>query len=109
MVLACEEQFIPAPRIEVFHENTKVTLFSKVDFCNISIEDKLWSCYLHACLLYIQGEALTNRSLRERFGVPETSSSSISRLIKEAINQNLIKLLDPNTAPKHMRYIPIWA
>ena len=43
------------------------------------------------------------------FGLPETSSSSSSRLIREAIGKNLIKILDPNTAPRYMKYIPIWA
>ena len=31
MVLACEAQFLPAPRIEVFQENTKVTIFSEME------------------------------------------------------------------------------
>ena len=109
MVLSCEAQYLPAPRIEVFQDSTKVTLFSEMEFSNIPMEDKLWSCYLHACLMYIQGDALTNKSLRDRFGIPETSSSSSSRLIKEAIGKNLIKVLDPNTAPRYMKYIPIWA
>ena len=30
MVLACEAQFLPAPRIEVFQDSTKVTLFSEM-------------------------------------------------------------------------------
>ena len=107
--------FIPAPRIEVFQENTifqentRVTLFSDIELSNIPMEDKLWSCYLHACLMYIQGEALTNKSLRDRFGIPETSSSSSSRLIKETLKKNLIKVLDPNTAHRYMKYIPVWA
>ena len=109
MVLACEAQFLPAPRIEVFQDSTKVTLFSEMEFSNIPMDDKLWSCYLHACLMYIQGDALTNKSLRNRFGIPETSSSSSSRLIREAIEKNLIKALDPQTAPRYMKYIPIWA
>lgn len=109
MVLACEAQFISAPRIEVFQENTKVTLFSEMEFSNIPMEDKLWSCYLHACLMYIQGDALTNKSLRDRFGIPETSSSSSSRLIKGAINKGFIKALDSQTAPRYMKYIPGWA
>jgi len=33
----------------------------------------------------------------------------LSRLIREAINKGLIKVLDPNTAPRYMKYIPIWA
>ena len=109
MVLACEAQFLPAPRIEVFQENTKVTLFSEMEFGNIPTDDKLWSCYLHACLMYIQGDALTNRSLRERFNLRESSAGSISRLIKEAVSAGQIKPLDPDTAKRYMRYIPVWA
>ena len=73
------------------------------------MEEKLWSCYLHACIKHIQGEHLTNSSLRERFALSESSSGSVSRLIKEAVNRNMIKPLDPFTAPRYMKYIPIWA
>lgn len=93
---------------ETFQESTKVTLFAEMDFANISVEDRLWSCYLHACLLYIQGDALTNTTLRNRFGLKESSAGSVSRLIKEAVLQKKIKPLDPNTAPRYMRYIPVW-
>lgn len=109
MVLACEAQFLPAPRIEVFQDSTKVTIFSEMEYTNIPMEDKLWSCYLHACLTYIQGDALTNKSLRERFNVKESSAGSISRLIKEAVSEGKIKPLDPKTAKRYMKYIPGWA
>ena len=109
MVLACEDQFLPAPRIEVFQDSTKVTLFSEMEFSNIPMEEKLWSCYLHACLMYIQGDAATNRSLRGRFNVKETSAGSISRLIKECVSSGRIKPLDPETAKRYMKYIPVWA
>lgn len=109
MVLACEAQFLPAPHIDVFQDSTKVTLFSKIEFSNIPMEEKLWSCYLHACLMYVQGEVLTNKSLRDRFGVKETSAGSISRLIKESVREKLIKPIDPDTAKRYMKYIPIWA
>ena len=72
------------------------------------MEDKIWATYLHACIKYIEGDALTNSSLRERFGVAESSSGSISRLIKEVLKNKLIKPIDPNTAPRYMKYIPIW-
>ena len=39
----------------------------------------------------------------------ETSSGSVSRLIKEAVEMMLIKPLDPTTAPRYMKYIPYWA
>ena len=87
----------------------RVTLFAEKPFSSIPLEDKLWACYLHACIQQIQGEQLSNSSLRERFGLKDSSSGSISRLIKEAVELNYIKPLDPTTAPRYMKYIPIWA
>ena len=109
MVISCEMQRLPAPRIQIYQDSTKVSLFSHYEFSNISMEDKLWSTYLHACVRYVEGDALTNSSLRERFGLNATSAGSISRLIKEATDKKWIKPLDPTTARRYMRYIPGWA
>jgi len=109
IVLTCELLQLPAPKIDLYEESTKVTLFAEVPFSSISAEDKLWACYLHACIKQVQGEQLTNSSLRERFGLKDSSSGSISRLIKEAVEKKLIKPVDPTTAPRYMKYIPIWA
>ena len=109
IVITCEVMQLPAPRINLYQENTKVTLFAEMPFSSISADDRCWACYLHACIKHVQGEQLTNSSLRERFGLNESSSGSISRLIKESAKRGLIKPLDPTTAPRHMRYIPIWA
>lgn len=108
IIIFCELQQLPAPHINIYEENTKVTLFSKTDFFDLAQQDKLWACYMHACVKYIQGEFLTNSSLRERFGLADSSSASISRLIKDACGKNYIKKLE-DTAPKHSKYIPIWA
>ena len=108
IIISCELQQLPAPHIDIYEENTKVTLFSKVDFFDLSPNDKLWACYMHSCIKYIQGEFLTNSSLRERFGLEDKSSASISRLIKEACEKGLIKKLE-DTAPRHTKYVPIWA
>lgn len=108
ITVACELQQLPAPKINLYEENTKVTMFSEMAFSNIPQDDKLWACYLHACIKHIQGEYLTNSSVRERFGLKESSSGSASRLIKEAVAKNYIKPLDPTTAPRYMKYIPIW-
>lgn len=108
IIISCELQQLPAPHIDIYEESTKVTLFSKVDYFDLSTQDKLWACYMHACVKYIQGEFLTNSSLRIRFGLEEKSSASISRLIKDACEKGLIKKLE-ETAPKHTKYIPVWA
>lgn len=109
IVISCELQMLPAPKIDLYEENTKVTLYAKMPFSGFSAEDKLWACYLHACIKQVQNEQLSNASLRERFGLNQFSAGSVSRLIKEAVNLKLIKPLDPDTAPRYMRYIPYWA
>lgn len=108
MVISCELQQLPAPSITIYNENTRVLLFSHRDFFDMPTSEKMWACYMHACVKYVQGEFLTNGSLRERFGLADSSSASISRLIKDACEAELIKKLE-DTAPKHTKYIPIWA
>lgn len=109
IVIACEMLQLPAPKIVLYEGSTRVTLFAETPYSNLSQEDKLWACYLHACIQYVQGEQLTNSSLRNRLGLKDSSSGSVSRLIKEAVAENLIKPLDPDTAPRYMKYIPVWA
>ena len=50
--------------------------------------------------MYIEGKALTNKSLRDRFNVKDYSACSISRLIKESVSEVRIKPLDSETAKR---------
>lgn len=108
MVISCELKQIPAPHIQIYQDNTKVTLFSHLDFTNMQMDDRIWSTYMHACLKYIEGDGITNSSLRDRFGLKQTSAASISRLIKEVLEKKLIKAIDSDTGQRYMKYIPIW-
>ena len=108
IVISCEGNQLPAPRIELYEENTKVTLYSFRQFSALSQDEKLLACYLHACVLYVQGEYMTNSSLRNRFGLTDSSSGTVSRIIKEAVDKKLIKPFDPDTAPRYMKYMPAW-
>ena len=67
------------------------------------------TCYMQACLLYVNFESLSNANLREVFGLTEKESYKTSRIIKDALDEGLIKPVDPDTAPRYMRYIPFWA
>ena len=109
IILSSERAHSPAPKIEIYEENMRVTMFSIRAFNDIDQKDKLWACYMHACVRFVEGKQMTNASLRERFGLPDSGASQISRLIKAAIEIKLIKPFDPTTAPRYMRYIPIWA
>ena len=52
---------------------------------------------------------MNNASLRKRFGIEEKNSAIISRVIKQAVEADLIKLYDPAANRKTWRYIPCWA
>ena len=108
IIISCELMQLPAPKIETFKDSTRVTLYSEKPFSSLTAEEKLWACYLHACIRHVQGEQLTNASLRTRFGLRASSSGTISRLIKDAVEKKLIKPLCEKTAPRYMSYIPIW-
>ena len=108
IALECEYKNLPAPLINVYDENTKVTLFSYIPFFNLTMDERIEVCYMHACIKWLNHESISNSSLRERFQLDPSSSSSISRIIKESLDSKLIKPVDPNTAPKHMKYIPFW-
>ena len=109
IVISCELSQLPAPKIELYEDSTRVVLYGSIPFSELSTEDRVWACYLHACISYVDGKALTNSSLRDRFGLDSSASASISRVIKTTMGKDLIKPVDPDTAPKYMKYVPIWA
>ena len=109
IVISCELRHLPAPKITLYEDNMKVTLYAFMDYSDILPEDKLWACYLHACARYVEEKQMNNTSLRDRFGLDESYKSQMSRLIKLAVENKLIKPFDPATAPRYMRYIPYWA
>ena len=72
--------------------------------------DKIRATYLHACLKYVQRESLTNSSLRERFGIQKENSAMVSRIIKDAVEEKVIKPVEQESeSRKHARYVPFWA
>lgn len=107
IVYSTETYQLPAPKIEVYDENTKVILYAHMNYEDMSKEDKIRACYMHACLKYVSNEHLTNASLRERFAIEQ--NSIVSKLIKKALDDGKIKPYDKDTAPRYMEYVPYWA
>ncbi len=52
---------------------------------------------------------MTNTSLRNRFGIKPQSSAQASRLIREALKTQVIKLYDPDVRDRDRSYVPYWA
>ena len=100
---------LPAPAFEVISENTRAVLFAHRPLTKMDKGDRIRACYLHACLKYVNREYLTNKSVRERFGIEPQNMAVASRLIKESVAAGVIVSYDKGAAPKLMKYIPWWA
>ncbi len=109
VVSLVEAYQLPAPLFEAPAGFTRAVLFSHRDFRYMDRDDRIRACYLHACLRYVVREPMTNRSIRERFGVAEQNSSMISRLLNDAVAANVIALADPDAGTRARSYLPFWA
>ena len=109
IVAVCELRQLPAPRIETLSANTRVVLFANVEYKNLTSDERRMACYWHTCIKYANMDSATNKSLRDRFGLTDSQSAQISRLVKDCLDQGLIKQLDPMASKKNMRYVPWWA
>lgn len=73
--------------------------------------ERMDAVYWHACLMYAEGQAMTNQSLRQRFALGEERKNvvALSRLIRDCCAAGLVKDEDPLAGDRFRRYIPFWA
>ena len=110
IVNATEVYQLPPPRWEISGEFSRATLFAYKPLSKMHRDERVWASYLHACLQYVDGSKyLTNFSLRERFGVEEKNKSQISRYIRDAVEDGVIKPFEVEQSRRNARYIPFWA
>jgi len=100
---------LPAPLFEKPEGFTRAVLFAHKPLSVMDRGERVRACYLHACLCYVTRKEMTNATLRVRFGVEERNRSTVSRLIREAVEAGAVVPADPDSAPKLMRYLPFWA
>jgi len=101
---------LPAPDFQAGLRRTSVIIYGPRSFKQMDRIDRARACYQHCVLQYVLRRKMTNQSLRERFGLSDSSTNVVSTIIASAIEQNLIKL-DPGApeSRKYARYLPIWA
>lgn len=110
IIAATSQNSLIAPRIDNQNNQfTRVTLFAKVPFKLTSKEDRIRTCYMQACYAYVNYESISNTDIRNVFSLTEAEKYKVSRIIKDTMEEKLIKPVDPDTAPRYMRYIPFWA
>lgn len=108
-IAAVEEMFLPAVKFTKSEQHTRVFMFPQKSFKEMTKPEKIAACYQHACLMYEDGEAINNQSVRQRFELSKNDSSIASRIISDTVEAGLIKPADNETASKkYMTYIPYY-
>lgn len=112
VVHAAEVFQLPAPDFRVGAGRTTAILFAHQDFADMSKADRIRACYQHCCLMYVSNRRMSNQSLRERFGLPDTKAKAViaSQVIGATKEAGLIKVDASETAStRYARYLPYWA
>lgn len=101
---------LPAINVVVVENRTRVSMYSYKTLNELDKKEKIRACYQHACLKYVSNEKMTNQSLRERFKIEDQNAATASRIIRDALNDGVIKEDDPeNKSRRFASYIPYWA
>ena len=110
-VISQVEMFqLPAPDFRIAGSNTVTVLYGPRKFSQMDRDERIRACYQHACLQYVSGKRLTNASLRKRLGIKDSNYPSASRIIKDTINIDLIKLPgNGSSSRRDASYVPFWA
>lgn len=109
IVLDCELNRMPAPQVEEPGDNLRVTLNVATPYKDLTVQQRIDAAYWHACVQYVQRLPMTNATLRNRFGLPSSGASQISRLIKLCLDKRVLRIADPDASKRYVRYIPYWA
>ncbi len=109
VVFETELYQLPPPLWEPLDGSMRVTLFAHRSFAEMSRAERIHACYLHACLRFVMREPMTNTTVRERFGIDPKNAATASRIIRDALDDGLIKPYDEDQSKRHSRYLPFWA
>lgn len=103
VVDATSKNMMLAPKIEnQSNQFTKVVLFAKLPFELTTKEDRIRTCYMQACLAYVNYGAITNADIRQVFGLEDSDKVKVSRIIKDTVAAGLIKPVDPDLSLIHI-------
>lgn len=109
VVFEIEFAQLPAPLFEAPGDSMRVVLFGHRPLKDMEKADRIRACYLHACLLHVHQQPMTNASIRKRFGIEERNAATASRLLNEAVESGLIAVQDQEAGTRIRRYLPFWA
>ena len=105
-----EDYTQPAPTFKKETAATTVTMFDHMEFSDMTVDERIWSAFLHCCIRYESSDRLSNTSLRERFGLSAEKTTLVSQTIAAAVEAGVIKL-DPRVGSSRRlaKYVPFFA
>jgi len=110
VVHAVEAYQLPAPSFTSQGIRTQVTIYGPMKIGAMDRADRIRACYQHCALKYVMSERMTNQSLRQRFGLPESKSAIASQAIAATVEAKFVKLDEKvGSSKKYARYVPFWA
>ncbi|MFJ7859859.1 ATP-binding protein [Peribacillus sp. NPDC097206] len=105
-----EEYQLPAPNFLEGTNSMKVIMYAYKKLAQMDKQDKIRACYQHSCLKYVSSDYMTNQSFRERLKIPQKNYATVSRIIADTIESELVKDYDPESkSKKYAKYVPFWA
>lgn len=107
VIISVEVNQLPPPKFQEMNHAIRVVLFAPRSFADMTVTERVRACYQHAVIKYLDGDKMKNNTLCERFGIDKKNAAQASLVIKRALEQEVIKVADP----EHPRggYEPIWA
>ena len=109
VVISVEASQLPAPSFTSAHNRTEVVVYGFKEFDEMDREERVRAAYQHCCLRRVMRQDMTNQSLRERFHLPDSKSSSVTQVINQAVEAGLIKPDESvGTSKRLSRYLPFW-
>lgn len=105
-----ERNHLPPPDFQETDSSTRAILYARQSWADMDAATRIRGCYQHACLQYVsEARVLTNASLRQRFAVEARNAATVSRIIRDTVNQGLIKPKSPQQGFRGTAgYIPFW-
>ena len=88
---------LPAYKAQSGDDFTRITLFPKKKVSEMTREERIAVCYQYTCLLYEDGQAINNQTVRERFNLNKNQTVMASRILADTLESGLIKMKDPET------------
>lgn len=107
-IIEIEQQKLPAPDFIPSPHSMRVVILGPKNFSKMSKQERVWSCFCHCVVRWLQHDFMSNNSLRERFSLKDEEYQLASAVIADARKAKRIIAADPDQGKRNAKYVPYW-